>query len=100
MEYKISNRLRLTAIVLMVVGALGAGYSFMTASSTTLDRMQVRSKLLHSRVKKAMLRKLIMQKRLNMEENMLTIQMLMQSTYYTQYTKDLGPHFTLQHFSL
>jgi hypothetical protein len=34
MEYKISNRLRLTAIILMVVGALGVGYSFMTSHVT------------------------------------------------------------------
>ena len=37
MEYKISNRLRLTAIILMLVGAVGVGYSFITASNTTLD---------------------------------------------------------------
>lgn len=34
MEYKISNRLRLTAIILMVVGALGVGYSFLTSHVT------------------------------------------------------------------
>jgi len=37
MEYKISSRLRLTAIILMVVGAIGVGYSFITASNTTLN---------------------------------------------------------------
>mgnify|MGYP001064239716 FL=1 len=34
MEYKISNRLRLTAIILMVVGAIGVGYSFYTSHVT------------------------------------------------------------------
>ena len=34
MEYKISNRLRLTAIILMVVGAIGVSYSFYTSHVT------------------------------------------------------------------
>ncbi|WP_298894126.1 quinol:cytochrome C oxidoreductase [uncultured Psychroserpens sp.] len=34
MEYKISNRLRLTAIVLMIVGVLGVSYSFVTSGKT------------------------------------------------------------------
>ncbi|MGS2727422.1 quinol:cytochrome C oxidoreductase [Psychroserpens sp. BH13MA-6] len=34
MEYKISNRLRLTAIVLMIVGALGVGYGFATSNKS------------------------------------------------------------------
>jgi len=34
MEYKISNRLRLTAIILMVVGTIGVSYSFYTSHVT------------------------------------------------------------------
>jgi len=34
MEYKISNRLRLTAIILMIVGAIGIGFSFYTSHVT------------------------------------------------------------------
>ena len=34
MEYKISNRLRLTAIILMVVGLLGVGYGFITSNKS------------------------------------------------------------------
>ncbi|WP_452223910.1 quinol:cytochrome C oxidoreductase [Lacinutrix chionoecetis] len=39
MEYKISNRLRLTAIILMIVGALGVGYGFLT-SHVTFDEVE------------------------------------------------------------
>ncbi|WP_034061150.1 hypothetical protein [Lacinutrix jangbogonensis] len=39
MEYKISNRLRLTAIILMVVGLLGVVYSF-TTSHVTFDEVE------------------------------------------------------------
>jgi len=39
MEYKISNRLRLTAIILMIVGLLGVGYSFLT-SHVTFDEVE------------------------------------------------------------
>ncbi|APX99324.1 quinol:cytochrome C oxidoreductase [Lacinutrix venerupis] len=34
MEYKISNRLRLTAIILMVVGALGVGFGFINSNKS------------------------------------------------------------------
>ncbi|WP_340155986.1 quinol:cytochrome C oxidoreductase [uncultured Winogradskyella sp.] len=39
MEYKISNRLRIGAIVLMVLGLLGVGYGFMDAHSVTEENI-------------------------------------------------------------
>ena len=39
MEYKISNRLRIGAIVLIVLGLLGVGYGFMSAHSVTEDNI-------------------------------------------------------------
>lgn len=39
MEYKISNRLRLTAIILMIVGAIGVCFSFYT-SHVTFDEVE------------------------------------------------------------
>ncbi|WP_179353082.1 quinol:cytochrome C oxidoreductase [Winogradskyella vidalii] len=39
MEYKISNRLRIGAIILMVLGVLGVGYGFMDAYSVTEDNI-------------------------------------------------------------
>jgi len=39
MEYKISNRLRIGAIIMVVLGLLGVGYGFMDASSVTEDNI-------------------------------------------------------------
>ncbi|WP_299098655.1 quinol:cytochrome C oxidoreductase [uncultured Winogradskyella sp.] len=39
MEYKISNRLKIGAIVLIVLGVLGVGYGFMDASSVTKENI-------------------------------------------------------------
>ena len=39
MEYKISNRLKLISIILVVVGALGVGYGFLSAHHVTEDNI-------------------------------------------------------------
>ncbi|NRB82709.1 MAG: quinol:cytochrome C oxidoreductase [Winogradskyella sp.] len=39
MEYKISNRLRIGAIIMVVLGLLGVGYGFMDANSVTEDNI-------------------------------------------------------------
>ena len=39
MEYKISNRLKLVALVLVIIGALGVGYGFYSASQVTEDNI-------------------------------------------------------------
>jgi len=39
MEYKISNRLRIVAIILMVLGALGVGYGFIDSHSVDEDNI-------------------------------------------------------------
>ena len=39
MEYKISNRLKMGAIIMMVLGLLGVGYGFMDAHGVTEDNI-------------------------------------------------------------